>query len=79
MRRALCVGIDQYEFGALTGCVSDAQRMAKVWLALSDGSPIFEVGTVRPLGGYNAVTRRFCASKSICSLEIPQKLAFVHF
>ena len=42
MRRALCVGIDNYSFGPLQGCVSDAERVAAVLRRHHDGSPNFD-------------------------------------
>jgi hypothetical protein len=59
MRRALCVGIDNYPFGELRGCVSDAERLAAVLRRHEDNSPNFEPRQiVAPLGGKaDAVTR----------------------
>jgi len=42
MRRALCVGVDNYPFGPLTGCVSDAERLASLLSKHQDGTPNFE-------------------------------------
>lgn len=42
MRRALCVGIDEYPSGPLQGCVSDAERITAVLAANQDGSPNFD-------------------------------------
>lgn len=59
MRRALCVGIDQYSFGQLGGCVSDAQRVAAVLQRHQDGSPNFDCVTLlAPAGSRNdSITR----------------------
>src|SRR5690348_10477244 len=59
MRRALCVGIDQYTFGPLRGCVSDATRMASLLSKHEDGSPNFTCKTLlAPVGGaHDAITR----------------------
>lgn len=59
MRRALCVGIDEYQFGQLQGCVSDAERMASLLERHHDGTPNFECKLlVAPTGGApDAVTR----------------------
>lgn len=59
MRRALSVGIDEYPFGSLRGCVSDAERMAGVLQKHYDGSPNFDCRTlVAPSGGgHNLITR----------------------
>ena len=59
MRRALCVGIDEYSFGSLLGCVSDANGMESVLSRHDDGSPNFECRVLdAPMGGgYDRVTR----------------------
>ena len=59
MLRALCVGIDEYSFGALHGCVSDANSMESVLSTHDDGSPNFECRVlVAPIaGGHDRVTR----------------------
>lgn len=59
MRRALCVGIDQYNFGSLRGCVSDADRMATLLSTHEDGTPNFECRKLTAsLGGPNDVVTR---------------------
>lgn len=59
MRRALCVGIDEYQGGPLRGCVSDADRMSSVLSVHDDGAPNFDCRKlVAPIdGGHHAVTR----------------------
>ena len=42
MRRALLVGIDDYDFGPLTGCVNDATNMAELLSHNEDGLPNFD-------------------------------------
>lgn len=42
-RRALVVGIDDYPFDALTGCVNDASAIANLLRCNEDGSPNFDV------------------------------------
>lgn len=46
MRRALCVGIDEYSFAPLLGCAADAQKMAEVLRRHEDGAPNFECRTL---------------------------------
>ncbi len=59
MRRALCVGIDQYSDGSLRGCVSDAERIVAVLTTNHDGSPNFDCRILTaPVGGApNLITR----------------------
>lgn len=59
MRRALCVGIDDYTGSPLHGCVNDATRVANILRKNSDGSPNFDVRTMlAPIGGgTDGVTR----------------------
>ncbi|MCI0494284.1 caspase family protein, partial [candidate division KSB1 bacterium] len=42
MRRALLVGIDNYEHSALTGCVNDANSMRDLLARHEDGEPNFD-------------------------------------
>lgn len=42
MKRALIVGIDDYKFSPLSGCVNDAERMCRVLSKNQDGSPNFQ-------------------------------------
>src|SRR5258705_12468320 len=59
MRRALCIGIDEYLSAPLQGCVSDAHRVADVLRRNHDGSPNFDVRTLTaPVGsGLTVATR----------------------
>lgn len=59
MRRALCVGIDEYTAGSLRGCVSDATRMSNALGRNQDNSPNFDCRLLTaPVGaGVNVVTR----------------------
>ena len=51
MRRALCLGIDFYPFGTLSGCVNDAERMNALLAKHADGSPNFDCRKiVAPIG-----------------------------
>jgi hypothetical protein len=59
MRRALCVGIDEYDLAPLTGCVNDAERMCAVLQRNQDSSPNFDCKTLTaPLGSAHDVVTR---------------------
>jgi hypothetical protein len=81
MRRALCVGIDLYSFGALRGCVSDAKRVAKLLAKHDDGTPNFECRTiVAPHGGANDVVTRSKLKEAIEKLlKDKADVALLHF
>lgn len=46
MRRALVVGIDDYAFGQLSGCVNDARSMTSLLERHADGAPNFDCKTL---------------------------------
>lgn len=81
MRRALCVGIDEYEFGALNGCVSDAQRMKLVLDVHHDGTPNFDCKVLTaPRGGRKDVVTRSALRDYLHRLfKDPADVAFLHF
>lgn len=81
MRRALCVGIDEYGFGSLNGCVNDAHRMKAVLEKQHDGSPNFECKTLTaPQGGGNAVVTRPILRDHLQRLfKDPADVALFHF
>jgi hypothetical protein len=81
MRRALCVGIDFYSFGALRGCVSDAERMARLLRRHEDGTPNFECRTmVGPSGGKTEVVTRATLKEAIERLfKDKAGVALLHF
>src|SRR5213083_2390769 len=81
MRRALCVGVDQYGFGCLNGCVNDAQRMKAVLEKHQDGSPNFECRTlVAPQGSGNDVVTAAILSERLEQLfRDPADVALFHF
>lgn len=69
MRRALCVGIDEYAFGPLLGCVSDANSMSSVLSTHDDGSPNFDCRVlVAPSGGGNGRVTRSGLRQGIADL-----------
>jgi hypothetical protein len=81
MRRALCVGIDLYTFGALRGCVSDADRMATLLAKHEDGTPNFECKTlVASIGGRNDVVTRGKLKQAVEQLfKDRAEVALLHF
>lgn len=59
MRRALCVGIDEYSVGSLNACADDANRVADVLARHYDDSPNFDCRrlTAPPGSPLTAITR----------------------
>ncbi|WP_372523086.1 caspase domain-containing protein [Sulfuricaulis sp.] len=81
MRRALCVGIDLYPFGALRGCVSDAERLATLLAKHQDGTPNFECKRiVAPNGGGTDVVTRVKLKQAVEQLfKDKAEVALLHF
>lgn len=81
MRRALCVGIDEYRSGSLRGCVSDAERIAAILATNHDGSPNFDCRTLTaPLGaGTNLVTRTVLRERIERLFRDQADVALLHF
>ena len=81
MRRALCVGVDQYPFGPLRGCVSDAERMAALLSRNEDGTPNFECKTLTaPVSGPTDVVTRTKLRQALEELLRPKAdVALFHF
>jgi len=81
MRRALCVGIDQYGFEPINGCVNDALRMTAVLEKHQDSSPNFDCRTlVAPRGGSDhTVTCAVLADHIEQLFKDPADVALFHF
>lgn len=80
MRRALCVGIDEYSFGALAGCVSDAERIATVLSTHQNGEPNFDCFTLTAsVGDKNRVTRKAIREMVEALFKDPAEVALLHF
>src|SRR5229473_333293 len=81
MRRALCVGIDEYGFGSLNGCVNDAQRMKAVLDKHQDFSPNFDCKTLlAPEGaGKHLVTRATLLDQLLHLFKDPADVVLFHF
>lgn len=81
MRRALCVGIDLYPFGALRGCVSDALCMAKLLTSHEDGSPNFDCRVLKATAdGHGDRIGRAELRKAVKELfGQPAEIALLHF
>ena len=82
MRRALCVGIDFYSFGALHGCVSDAQRLAAMLQRHEDNSPNFDLRVLTAPndgGKADALTRSVLRASIDELLKHPADVALFSF
>jgi len=80
MRRALCVGIDDYEFGSLDGCVSDAQRIKAVLGHHQAGSPNFHCKMLlAPQGHKNTLTRAFLLEQIELLFKDAADVALLHY
>jgi Caspase domain len=81
MRRALCVGIDEYGFGSLNGCVNDAQRVKAVLERNQDGSPNFDCKMLTaPQGGpKTSVTRTILREHLHKLFSDKADVALLHF
>ena len=81
MRRALCVGIDEYPSDQLNGCVSDASHMMQVLSAHDDGAPNFDCRSlVAPIGCPDDVVTRPLLREAIEDLfRDKADVALLHF
>ncbi|MGM4962093.1 caspase family protein [Tardiphaga sp. 1201_B9_N1_1] len=80
MRRGLCVGIDEYEYGPLSGCVNDAQRVSNLLKRHQDGSPNFDCKTLlAPIGKKAVVTRAILLEQLDRLFKDPADVALLHY
>lgn len=81
MKRALCVGIDEYDAAPLRGCVSDATRMAHVLQHHQDRSPNFDrrLLTAPSGAGTGVVTRSILREHLEQLFRDPVDVALLHF
>jgi hypothetical protein len=81
MRRALCIGIDEYRGAPLQGCVSDADRIADILRKNHDGSPNFAVRSIlAPLGeGLQTATRPVLRQALDLLFRDRAELVLLHF
>ena len=81
MRRALCVGIDEYAVGSLQACADDANRVADILAKNHDGSPNFDCRCLTaPLGSSLTVITRTSLRKAIDELfRSKADIALLHF
>jgi hypothetical protein len=77
MRRALCVGIDGYPFGALQGCVADAIEMSRLLERNDDGSLNFDVRLVT--APQDVVTRATLRESITLLFSQPAEVALFYF
>src|SRR5205823_11217729 len=81
MRRALCVGIDQYTSDPLQGCVADAARVETLLRKHQDGAPNFDTMLLSaPIGGGNTRVTRAGLRERIDNLfKDPADVALFYF
>lgn len=81
MRRALCIGIDEYVGAPLHGCVNDATRVANALRKNHDGSPNFDVrALLAPVGGGLGIATRGAVRQALELLfRDKADLALLHF
>ncbi len=77
MRRALLVGIDEYAFGPLTGCVADASAMRDLLERNADASPNFDSELLS--GPPVTVTRALLRERIERLFEQPADVALFYF
>ena len=80
MKRALIVGIDDYSWAPLKGCVNDANRVSRVLARDEDGDPNFTCKLlVAPPGTPNTVTRPVLRKALEEALTQPADVALFYF
>jgi hypothetical protein len=80
MKRALIVGIDDYSWAPLQGCVNDAHRVRSVLARNEDGSPNFPCKMlVAPPNTPNAVTRAILLKALLDLFTQPADVALFYF
>jgi hypothetical protein len=77
MRRALVVGIDEYPFGPLRGCISDANAVATLLGRHEDGARNFEVRLL--IGPPDEVTRPVLREALVELFSQPAEVALFYF
>lgn len=81
LRRALCVGIDDYPFGPLRGCVNDANSISDILRTHDDGSPNFDCKPLlAPVGsGLHVVTAAKLRESLTELFQHKAEVALLHF
>lgn len=80
MRRALCIGIDDYPGAPLAGCVNDAQRIRDVVRCHDDRSPNFDCRSLVAAVGGDADLSRAAVREGIAQLFAdPADVALLYF
>src|SRR5690348_9133069 len=76
-RRALVVGIDDYQFGPLAGCVADATAVSELLERHADGTPNFACRVL--LGPPTTVTRALLMEATEQLFATPADVALFYF
>ena len=77
MRRALLVGIDDYDFAQLSGCVNDATNMKELLSRNDDGSPNFDCKLLTAPG--NNISRAYLKEQTRELLAYDADVALFYF
>ena len=76
MRRALCVGIDDYPEAPLAGCVNDATELARVLKNHYNGAPNFDVKLIT--APTDQITRPLLRESITSLFEAPAEIALLY-